>query len=63
LEVIGILSKTYFGFGYPNGYPVGDRLRAATRRHALKCQGVEHGGGKKVAWGQKLLDDVLCACV
>jgi len=27
LEAIGIVLKTYFGFGFPNAYAIGDSLR------------------------------------
>jgi hypothetical protein len=35
LETIGILLKTYFRFGYPNGYPVGDSVAIVDRRRCL----------------------------
>ena len=30
LEAIGIVLETYFGFGLPNAYPIGDSLSGAT---------------------------------
>jgi len=48
LEAIDILLKTHFGFGYPNGYPVGDSLRRCFAYCSIFPQGYKFGRAELV---------------
>ena len=46
LEAIGIVLETHFGFGFPNGSPIGDSLREGI----LGDPSTDDGGGPRFSW-------------